>query len=1314
MTELGVRDKFFGFKMTANYLVNVPKLKGRENYGEWTFAAENFLVLEGMLHCIKPVEGKVIVPADDEKTKAKLIMTIDSTIYVHIKNVSTSKDLWDKLKSLFDDSGFSRKISLLRTLTSIRLENSDSMASYVTQMIETGQKLSGTGFKISDEWIGCLLLAGLTDRYMPMIMAIEHSGICITTDAIKTKLFDMVESDVGEHSCGGAFASSQKWQHRSKNKSMVSGIEYKDKDGGSSGSSNKKVKCYKCKQPGHYKNQCQNYDSNQSNDKKIGRKQTNAFNVVFLSGNFNKYDWYVDSGASAHLTANENWVNNPCYTQGDEIVVANNNKLRVLCTGDVDIVTKTKECEFEVPIKGVLCVPSLTTNLLSVSQLMRNGNKVTFTESGCSIYNKIGDLVAEACVVNGVYKLIMPECLLAASAVSGNIWHRRLGHINSNYLNQMTSAVEGIKLDKKVDIFKSSCSTCCEGKQCRLPFNHVGSRSNEILETIHTDICGPMEVPSIGGSRYFLLYVDDYSRMIFVYFLKYKSEALARFKEFKAKVENQTNKRIKTLRSDNGLEFCNKEFNLYLQKEGVNHQKSNPYTPEQNGLSERCNRTVVEKARCLLFDADLGKEFWAEATNTAVYLHNRIVASGLNGKTPYEMWTGTKPEVSHLRIFGSKAMVHIPKEKRQKWDRKSIEHILVGYPENVKGYRVYNPITRNITTSRDVIVRECEKNTEVNVPVEEPKSSVENIPDSVKQCNQDEMMEEDEDDTLTTKESLDETYSPSENEFEDSEDTPAPISRPVRERKKPERYGFMNMCVNKETLDDANGLTLEEALKGPEREQWLKAVSEELQCFEDNSAWELADAPDNGTIVKCKWVLKKKYDTENNVRYRARLVAKGFMQKEGVDYVETFSPVVRHTTLRLLFALAVQLNLDITHLDVTTAFLNGDLEETIYMQKPASFPNSKNDGKVLRLKKAIYGLKQSSRAWYRKVDDCLISMGYKRSKIESCLYTKNSNKSKTIVTLYVDDFFIFSDDVSETDNLKSVLASHFKLKDLGAVRQCLGMNVSVDKANGVVTLSQESYVNQLLEKFNMLECKTADTPMDAKLSINKSEKCNVQFPYQQLVGSLMYLAVLTRPDIFFSVVFLSQFNNCYDSEHWLYAKRVLRYLKKTKHYGLTYTKNGNSKLKGFVDADWGNNVVDRKSYTGLCFTLSDGAISWVSKKQKSVALSSTEAEYMSITEACKEAMYLRRLVCEITDELYTINVFNDNQGALKLSMNNVFHNRTKHIDIRYHFCRDCVSNNIIKLQYLETAKMPADLLTKSLHSVKHYCFLKALGIQSLH
>lgn len=518
------------------------------------------------------------------------------------------------------------------------------------------------------------------------------------------------------------------------------------------------------------------------------------------------------------------------------------------------------------------------------------------------------------------------------------------------------------------------------------------------------------------------------------------------------------------------------------------------------------------------------------------------------------------------------------------------------------------------------------------------------------------------------------------------------------------------MCVSSGQDNDCGELSLQEVLNGPESLQWKRAMDDELQSFEDNSAWDIVDVPDNGTIVQCKWVFKKKVDSDQNICYRARLVAKGYSQRPGIDFDETFSPVLRHSTLRLLFALAVKLNLDVDHLDVKTAFLNGFLDENVFMKIPAGLKCVDKGNKVLKLKRAIYGLKQSSRAWYRRVDDYLQSLNFKKSQLEPCLFTKIKDNMKIVIALYVDDFFVFSNSIQETDKLKRDLSSIFKIKDLGCVRQCLGMRVNIDKSNCVITLDQEKYIDELLNKFNIVDCKVVDTPIETKLSVTKSEVCSKTLPYQELIGSIMYLAVLTRPDIVFSVNYLSQFNNCFNEEHWAYAKRVLRYLKKTKKLCLIFTASGNSELQAYVDADWASNPIDRKSYTGYFFMLSGGAVSWETKKQCTVALSSTEAEYMGISDCCKEAIYLRYLQNEITNKLYTITVYNDNQSALKLSANPVFHKRSKHIDVRYHFCREKIADNIVKMEYMPTAEMPADLLTKGLASSKHYKFVKLFGL----
>lgn len=1271
--------------MASSFISTITKLKGRENYEDWAFAVENFLILEGMQECISKEDS-----ANDAKAKAKIILTIDPSLYVHIRNEKTTKELWLKLKRMFDDTGFTRRIGLLRNLISIRRENCDSMAHYVTLMVETSQRLNNTGFKINDEWVGSLLLAGLPEKFAPMIMAIEHSGIDITADAIKTKLIDMEDSS-DTNSPQSAFASKS-WQQKNTKATNMQMSDVSTK----SNVKKSAIICYKCKQMGHYKNQCG----------KQNKQSSNAFSAVFLSASFNRSDWYIDSGASKHMTPNEDCLTNKTNHDVKEIIIADRSSLPVTCCGDTQITTVVKNTSFDIPVTEVLCVPSLATNLLSVSQLMKQGNKVTFTDNSCYVYNRKDQLVATASQTGGVYKLNIENAQCLLSSVPGAVWHRRLGHLNSSDLQKMKNgAVKGMSFTEKSQITKSNCKVCCEGKQSRLPFPNAGNRSTELLDTVHADICGPMETRSLGGSKYFLLFVDDYSRMTYVYFLKTKDETFSCFKKYKSLVENQTGKKIKALRTDNGLEFCSKEFEKYLQDAGIIHQKTNPYTPEQNGLCERLNRTIVEKAKCMLFDADLEKKFWAEAVNTAVYLRNRSVVSGLNNKTPFEQWTGKKPDVSHLRIFGSKIMVHVPKEKRLKFDKKAKECILVGYPDHVKGYRYYNPQNNQISTSRDIVV------IEEAAPVESVEIKLDSsVPDITKK---EEIKPEISTETVGDADSIKEEEEEPEETTEavgDLPDVPDEASVPrhsSRLRKKPDR--FVVSVAKSDNSASESELTVDDALNGPESLQWKQAMAEELKSFEDNDAWEVVPSPEQGTVVSCKWVFQKKLNTDNTVRYRARLVAKGFTQRPGVDFDETFSPVLRHSTLRLMFALAVQLNLNMCHLDVNTAFLNGVLSEEIYMQKPVGL-KCNDDNNVLKLKRAIYGLKQSSRIWYQRVEDLLKSIGYQKSQLEPCLFTKNEGCFKTIVLLYVDDFFIFSNCSKETSRLKCKLSENFKIKDLGCIKKCLGMNVNFDKENGVVTIDQKDYINELVQKFNLTDCKATYTPIEPKLNLNKSTVCEKQLPYQQLIGSLMYLAVLTRPDIVFSVNYLSQFNNCYTEHHWTYAKRVLKYLNSTKDYCLKFTKTGNSQLEAYVDADWASNQIDRKSYTGYFFQLSGCAVSWETRKQCTVALSSTEAEYMGLADCCKEAIYLKNLQFEITNENYPITIYNDNQSALKLSVNPMYHRRSKHIDVRYHFSRECIANNLVSVKYLQSAEMPADILTKGLCQSKHNKFLEMLGL----
>jgi hypothetical protein len=531
---------------------------------------------------------------------------------------------------------------------------------------------------------------------------------------------------------------------------------------------------------------------------------------------------------------------------------------------------------------------------------------------------------------------------------------------------------------------------------------------------------------------------------------------------------------------------------------------------------------------------------------------------------------------------------------------------------------------------------------------------------------------------------------------------------PKRERKPKDMGPFQvyNVVHN----HDYTPTSVFEALSGEEKDLWEKAMKEEYLSFKENDAWTLVDLPKGAKPVKSKWVFKIKRDSNGDIsKYKARLVAKGFTQKYGIDYTETFSPVVRTSTLRMLMAIATELDLDIHHLDFSTAFLNGELKETVYMQQPEHFVVPGREDKVCLLKRSIYGLKQSSRMWNEKINQVLTSLNFKRLSSEPCVYHRNDSSKICIIALYVDDLYLFCSNETEKLHLIERLMSTFKMKDLGPAQHILGMRMK--RGIDCLRLDQSVYIQNILEKFQMTDCKPVQTPLEVGVFLEKEKSgCDEAYPYQALIGSLMYLAVNCRPDIAHAVSYLSQFNCCYGSTHWKAVKRVLRYLKGTIDLAIEYKKTGSLDVEAYVDADWANDKEDRRSYTGFIFKLAGGPISWESRKQRTVALSSTEAEYMALSDGAKEAMFLKNILLELFGKKDAIVIYNDNQSAQKLSVNHMLNRRTKHIDIRNHFIRDAVTKGDIILKYQPTDEMPADILTKGVPGPRHRELVELIGI----
>lgn len=911
----------------------------------------------------------------------------------------------------------------------------------------------------------------------------------------------------------------------------------------------------------------------------------------------------------------------------------------------------------------------------------------------------------------------------ATSADELMTWHRRLGHMNYADLCKMKNGiVHGISFAEN-GIGIRNCEVCMEGKQARAPFKHIGTRSKHLLDLIHSDVCGPMENASIGGARYFLTFIDDYSRKVFVYFLKAKSEVLETFKEFKQMVENQTERRIKVIRTDNGTEYCGNDFELFCKRGGIIHQRTNVYTPEQNGVAERMNRTLVERAKCMIFDAKLGISYWGEAVNTAAYVINRSVSSTLVDNTPEGIWTGSEIDLSGMRIFGSPVMVHVPKQRRRKWDSKSTKMLFIGYGENVKGYRCIDSSTGRIVYSRDVVFMESNVEVIGSVPIDiddivsvgekndAETESDDDYPDADDPPNASEQQAEpDEQNASNTSEASNAPYAPGASGLEgQAPRRSSRIPRPIDFG----RYGYVSYAAMiDETNVDPN--TVEEALSCADEPNWKAAMDSELQSLDENNTWTLVDLPSGRKAIRNKWVFKTKRDGEGNiVRHKARLVAKGCSQKYGIDYTETYSPVVRYTSIRYLIALAVKLGLHIDQMDAVTAFLQGDLNEEIYMMQPEGRTDGTN--RVCKLNKSMYGLKQSGRQWNKKLEKTLRSFGLQKSKVDPCVYfTKDK---RLIIAIYVDDILVFWKDATIRDRLKAALCGAFHMKDMGTAKQCVGLNITYDGSGGIY-LDQSKYARDILARFGMADCKPAKTPSDPnqKLSMDMYGDGNEEdsvIPYQEAVGSLLYLVQGTRPDIAFAVNDVSRFNNKHGKAHWTAVKRIFRYIQGSIDMKLCFFNS--DEMTGYTDADWASDVDKRRSCTGFVFTMSGGAISWNSKRQDTVALSSTEAEYMALSSATQEAIWLKEFGKELdsTLEKQTIVIACDNQSAIKLAETDGFRARSKHIDVRHHHIRDRIENGTIEVRYLPTEEMVADSLTKAVTGSKHNYCSERMGLRDI-
>jgi hypothetical protein len=1024
--------------------------------------------------------------------------------------------------------------------------------------------------------------------------------------------------------------------------------------------------------------------------------------------------WILDSGATQHMTNDAQSVTALCH-QSSSVCIADGSQMQAIGTGTVEF----RHDGNTATLNSVLVCPQLSSNLLSVSKLADSGHLVSFSDSAC-IISKAGKKVLVANRTGSLYSLELkpsaPQTMLAATMSN---WHQRLGHLNGKAIQMLADKgmATGIKITGDEG---GQCVSCIVGKHKVSTSKQAGTRATKVGGLVHSDLCGPLQVPSVSGCRYFMTITDDYSRYISVFPLRAKSDAFHAFEGYCNRFFNLHQRHISAIRSDNGTEYRNRQFTEFCHLHGIHQQFTNVYSASQNGVSERINYTLLNPVRCMLSESKLPKSLWAEALSTAVYVRNRSPTSAVPGKTPYEVWTGSKPDLAHLRVFGQRAYAHVPAETRRKLDDRAVQTVFVGYDNQVKGYRLVHRNTLRLIISKDVTFIEepltASPEPSEPLPIALDFDFIEDNSHSVGVASEpDTDNEQFHDVEEGGAEELPHDLPPVGDDA-----VPLPEGPPLVPSKADRRCGVnVNNILPSSRRSQSRALTAastdpvpasyKDIAERADAAQWYAACQEELSSLSAQGTWTLAPLPIGRKAIGCKWVFRLKYHTDGSIaRYKARLVAKGFTQRAGIDYSETFAPVAKHNSLRILLSLASSLQLDIHQVDVKTAFLIPELEEEIYMAVPEGVPASSNAGSnnhVCRLLKTLYGLKQSPRIWNARVDSVFRANGFDPSQVDPCIYTLRAANTAAFIGLYVDDIII-AGSCATVSEVKAFLANAFDITDLGPIRFCLGFEIDRNLPERTLHMHQHAFVVDLLTSSNMLDSKPCKTPLDPSVILSASMcpestadiRQMTSIPYRATVGSLLYLAVGTRPDIAAAVGVVCRYNSNPGPLHWEAVKHILRYLNGTRHHGILLG-GSDTTCRGYADADWAGNPDTRNSTTGYVFMLGNAPVTWSSKLQKTVALSSCEAEYMALSAATQECVWIRSLLRDMGVSLTAPTIIKeDNQGCIELTKSTKHHARTKHIDIRYHFIRERIESRDIQITYCATADMVADIMTKALHA----------------
>ena len=1136
-------------------------------------------------------DHKVIVAdwtAKDAKAREILSRSLDDRHHEMIRSAVTAVGMLSTLQQLYEQKSTSNVFMATREFHELKWSSDTTAMSFVARLKGIASKLDSLGEKVSDAMLMSKIINELPAAYQILKESWEINTLSGSNLTVNDLLSQLVRMESGKKQEKKTTDTASAFFH--KTLPVKRGPETRV--------------CFKCNKAGHLKRDCrskgnngqkmsfnnrkndqpqqsQSGNSSTSQSPKDAKGSNAKANVTHVKVGYvladmeDKDVWICDSGASHHMTKRREFFSTyESVTDGTFVQNGSGERMYVKGKGRVIIQVHNGNDITESWLDDVYHIPELTDiNFFSLGKASDKGCTTTICNNKITITGKQGTIVAEKSE-NNLFILPMRAKVVGDGAyalvTSLRTWHERLAHVSRETIKRMVrdGSADGLpaEFDDDQDFF---CDGCVKGKMTKLPFADAEKRECKPGEFLHTDVCGKMEEPSLSGSLYYVLFKDDASAYRKVFTMKTKDEQLKCMMSMIRDVKAETGNDVRWIRVDNGGEYISNDVREYLTANKIVLETPAPYTHEQNGKAEREIRTLTSLCRSMLEAKSLPKSLWAEAIMTAAYVMNRVQNKG-DSVTPHELWFGKKPDLSHLRTFGCAAYGLVPDEKRQKLDATSEALVFVGYTPTSKNYRLWEKGTKLIHVRKHVKFNEEEsvagvtRESRVKRPVGRPKGSKnrtkQNDPDAGE---------------------AQEVIPPEESESDDHD------SETTGER------GSLFVMIPEPK-------TAKEALVSKQKGEWMRAMEEEMNALLANQTWELVPLPAGKKAIDSKWVFKLKRSPDSPPRYKARLVIRGFMQMQGVDFMETFAPVVRAESIRILMSIIAHEDLEACQIDVKTAFLNAPLKDQIYMMQPAEFDDG--TGRVCHLLKSLYGLKQGPLDWNQHLHGILSSIGFVQTDTDPCVYLKGNER--VIMGVYVDDLLLAA---RTKELLKSVIQSleqklEITVRDLSVF---VGYEVTRKREDGIIILSQVSYVENMLAAYGMDGCKGCKTPGDvnSKLSSEMSPKTEEQkekmkdVPFREIVGSLMYSAVTTRADIANAVMQVAQFVSDPGPDHYTAAKRILRFLKETKDHGIVLGET-NDYLIGFCDADYAGNQDNRRSTSGFIFTLFGGAVSWAARLQK--------------------------------------------------------------------------------------------------------------------